>query len=720
MKSFGSHKYWFEITKLFCICVTTVLIAQADGSTLFRGWQTVGPSGGDVRTIVVDPRDKDHLFITTLDGQVYTSLDAGTSWRFLVNFNRPQMVLDNLIVDPRDSKIIYTSGFRGLKDPGGFFKSIDGGLSWKEAKDLKNEAIHALVQSSLDPNLLLAGTVREVWISRNAGDDWKKMESTSSVAPYDIDSLAIDPRNVNVMYAGTFWRPYKTVDGGKNWKLISTGMIDDSDVFTVDIDPRNPDNIFASACSGIYYSSNRGENWAKVNGIPSTSRRTRDLLQHPSIPGTVYAATTEGFWMSQNNGKSWSITTPKQLEINSIAVHPDAPNRVYIATNNYGVMISNDGGKSFAINNGNFTSRMTTSIVADSERPNRVYAATNNTATGGGFVFISDDGGATWKPSTKNLSVIRISPTGFLQDGKNPNLIYLGTNHGIYRSVDRGLSWAEISPARTTRKTPAPARKKTVLKTASAKASMEPTPPPTVNAAGKISALTLKINQMIFTGDGKGGIIAATDSGLYRTYDINSGWEKIPFPAGTDPQVLAVATSNGAPGTIWAGTPTSGLLVSRDNGLTWEKLTGSTKAGIPISSIAVSPQDSSVIYVGTLQTFYMSRDNGKSWNRRGGSLPVGNYTSILINPNNPNEVFVGSGMDTAGGIFQSVDGGENWKRLDSKDDILPSRRIRTMAFDAKNTNKLFVGTHSGGIFRIERDPVTATDNAGSRPRIAGF
>src|SRR5262249_27350288 len=155
----------------------------------------------------------------------------------------------------------------------------------------------------------------------------------------------------------TFWRPYKTTDGGKTWKLISTGMIDDSDVFTMDIDPRNHENIFASACSGIYFSANKGENWVKVNGIPSSSRRTRDLMQHPSIPGTVYAATTEGFWMSQNNGKSWSLTTPKELEINSIAVHPDAPNRVYIATNNYGLMISNDGGKNFTINNGNFTSR---------------------------------------------------------------------------------------------------------------------------------------------------------------------------------------------------------------------------------------------------------------------------------------------------------------------------------------------------------------------------
>jgi photosystem II stability/assembly factor-like uncharacterized protein len=720
MNALYNRKHWMNIIKLFSICLLFTVIVKANDGGAFKGGQTVGPSGGDVRTIVVDPKDKDHLFITTLDGQVYTSTDAGNNWQFLVNFNRAQLILDNLIVDSRDSKIIYTSGYRGVKDPGGFFKSIDGGVNWKESKDLKDEAIHALVQSSLDPNILLAGTIRGVWISRNSGDDWEKIEAASKVSPIDVDSVAIDPRNINTIYAGTFWRPYKTTDGGKNWKLISTGMIDDSDVFTVDIDPRNPDNIFASACSGIYYSSNKGENWSKVNGIPSTSRRTRDLLQHPSVAGTVFAATTEGFWMSKNNGKSWSLTTSKELEINSITVHPDAPDRIFIATNNYGVMISNDGGKSFAINNGNFTSRMTTAITTDIEKPNRIYAATNNTATGGGFVFISDDGGVTWKPSVKNLSIIRISPTVFLQDRKNPNMIYLGTNHGLYRSIDRGISWNEVTaPKPVTTGKRAPVKRKIVPKKAVVK-PIEPIVTAIAAPPAKLPVLTEQINNLIFTEDGKNGIIAATNSGLYRTYDISAGWERIPFGDGIDSQVFAVATSISEPQTLWVGTPTTGVIVSRDNGVTWEKTSDSIKnKQIPISAIAVNPQNPSVVYVGTQQTFYISRDNGKNWVRKGAGLPIGNFSSILINPGNPNEIFVGNALDINGGLYQSSDGGDTWKRLDTKDESLPSRRIRTIAFDPKNANRIFAGTHSGGIFRIERTPVTASEDAATRPRIAG-
>jgi len=174
-----------------------------------------------------------------------------------------------------------------------------------------------------------------------------------------------------------------------NWRLIKAGMIDDSDVFAITVNSNNRNHIFASACSGIYESLNGGEQWKKIQGIPSTSRRTRALIQHPSIPGTVYAGTTQGFWMSTNGGKNWSMTTNRNLEINSIAVHPAAPSKVFIGTNNYGVMVSNDGGKSFVPSNTNLTSRLTYAVVTDATQPGRLYATTQNTATSGGFVFYS-------------------------------------------------------------------------------------------------------------------------------------------------------------------------------------------------------------------------------------------------------------------------------------------------------------------------------------------
>lgn len=703
------------IAALICFSNVSSLIANETISDpiKFGDWKIVGPEGGDVRVVTIDPKDKNRLYVSTLDGQVHTSADGGVTWRLLANLNRPQLVLDQLVVDLRDSKTIYASGHRH-KAPGGFFKTTDGGETWKEAKELKNESIHSMTQSTLDPNIILAGTINGVWVSKNSGDDWTKI-SSPTMPTSAIDSLAIDPRTNDTIYAGTWWRAYKTTDAGKNWRLIKEGMIDDSDVFAVTIDKANPDHIVASACSGIYESQNAGEKWAKIQGIPSQSRRTRDILQHPSRPGTIYAATTEGFWMTTDGGKTWAMTSQRNLEINSIAVHPDNPDKVFIGTNNYGVMVSNDGGRNFKQTNDNFSSRFTYTINTDIENSNRVYATTHNTATGGGFVFISNDSGTTWQQA-KNLDVARVSPQAFLQDRANPNTIYLGTNVGLFRSLDRGLSWTQILPPKSSK------RKTSTRRSSKSKTAVKTTGPELIPALGE------KIKVLTRTEDGKNGMLAGTDKGIYRTYDLSKGWEKMSFGEGINDDVFAITTTSLQPETIWAGTATAGVLVSRDNGKTWQKAyndkSSSVPENVPISSIAVDPADADRIYVGTSQTFYLSRDGGKKWQRRGGNLPLGNFTSILINPNNSKEIFVSSSLETDGGIYFSDNAGNTWKRLDSKEMNLPSRRVWGLAFDPNDANRIFAGTHSSGVYKIERTVKTASnetvkpnDNL-SRPRVS--
>ncbi len=685
-------------------------------SVKFNDWEVVGPSGGDVRVVTVDPRDKDKLYISTLDGQIHTSADGGKTWRLLVNFNRPQLILDQLFVDSRDSTIIYASGHRH-KEPGGFFKTTDGGATWKESKDLRKESIHSMVQSVKDPNIIMVGTTEGVWMSKNSGDDWKKVSNT--VIP-TVDSLAIDPRNPNTIFAGTWWRAYKSTDSGKNWNLIKNGMIDDSDVFAITIDSKDPDHIIASACSGIYESKNNGELWAKVNGIPSQSRRTRDIVQNPAIPGTIYAATTEGFWMTTNGGRSWAMTSRRDLEINSIAVHPDAPEKIFIGTNNYGVMVSNDGGKNFVPTNDNFTSRFAYSVTPDIELSNRMYATTQNTTTGGGFFFISNDGGNSWNQA-KSLDVSRISPFAVIQDRADTNILYLATNVGMFKSIDRGNAWTQIVVPK-----PEPAKK--TRGKSSKRGSAKAVPVAKVETAAVdpelIPVLEDKVKVLSYTQDGQNGILAGTDKGLYRSYDISKGWKKIPLGEDVAPNIFVIYTSLEQPETIWIGTAVSGVQVSRDNGETWNKVGGTATSiplGVPVSSIVIDPKNTNNMYVGTSQTFFLSHDGGKNWARRGGNLPLGNYTSILINPNNSSEIYTSSALEADGGIFYSEDSGMNWKRIDTKDLKLPSHRVWSMIFDPTDSNRIFAGTHSSGVYKIQRKSSTSSASATetiTRPRIS--
>src|SRR5213080_2958608 len=63
--------------------------AESSGTPYSAEWKITGPTGGDVRGLVVDPNDADRFYIGTLDGQIYTSTDGAHNWRLLVNFNRP-------------------------------------------------------------------------------------------------------------------------------------------------------------------------------------------------------------------------------------------------------------------------------------------------------------------------------------------------------------------------------------------------------------------------------------------------------------------------------------------------------------------------------------------------------------------------------------------------------------------------------------------------------
>src|SRR5207244_6991016 len=150
-----------------------------DGAAYTNDWRITGPSGGDVRALVVDPSDPDRFYFGTLDGQIYTSRDGARNWRLLYNFNRPRLFVDHIIVDPRNSKVIYVATHRH-KDPGGFFKSTDGGITWKESPELRNEALHSLTQSERNPDILVAGTFNGIFKSNDSGETWTPLQTSTT------------------------------------------------------------------------------------------------------------------------------------------------------------------------------------------------------------------------------------------------------------------------------------------------------------------------------------------------------------------------------------------------------------------------------------------------------------------------------------------------------------------------------------------------------------
>lgn len=214
------------------------------------------------------------------------------------------------------------------------------------------------------------------------------------------------------------------------------------------------------------------------------------------------------------------------------------------------------------------------------------------------------------------------------------------------------------------------------------------------------------VNALIHTADAdqRPGFLAATNAGLYRSFDPAKGWQKLPYDLSFDSRTTCISNNLKAPETIWVGTASSGILVSHDAGTTWKKVDG-IPTEFPVNTVVQDPQKPNYVYVGTKQSLYISHDGGETWNRRGGNLPFGDFTSILVNPRNSDEIFAGNAYqisDVGGGVYRSTNGGTTWARIDSKDHRLPSQRIWALAFDANDQNILFVGSHSAGIYVVPR------------------
>ncbi len=228
---------------------------------------------------------------------------------------------------------------------------------------------------------------------------------------------------------------------------------------------------------------------------------------------------------------------------------------------------------------------------------------------------------------------------------------------------------------------------------------------PTV--AARVPTISDPINALVQFRDRTGhtGVLAATNSGLYRTLNPAQGWDRISYGRGLDPRTTSISTSAQDPSVIFVGTTTSGALVSRDAGETWQPVSGVPTTS-PVNIIVQDQQRPAFVYVGTKQAFYLSHDGGDHWSRRGGNLPFGDFTSILINPRNSSEIFAGNAYQNdqnaefGGGVYRSADGGTTWARIDSRERHLPSMRIWALAFDAGNQNTLFVGSHSAGIYVV--------------------
>ncbi len=411
------------------------------GAARAATWFPLGPFGGDARSFAIDPADSRHLFLGTATGWIYDSRDGGEHWTRVAQISkRNDLVIDHILADRTNPKRLIVGAYTvDHLDDGGIFISEDYGNHWYSQAEMRGQSVRSLARSVSDPKQIVAGTVSGgIFRTKDDGTHWQRISPEGSTEIKEVQSIAIDPANPDVIYAGTWHLPWKTTDGGKTWSNIKEGIIDDSDVFSIIVDPKNSDVVYASACSGIYKSVNGGEMFHKVQGIPSTARRTRKLEQDPGNLDIVFAGTTEGLYRTVDAGTKWDRITSGNVIVNDVYVDPKNSNHVLIATDRGGVYRSEDAGGNFEASNEGFSARQVTAYTADSQHPGTVYVGVvNDKATGG--VFQSTDGGVRWQQQSEGLGGRDVFSLLSLGDGT----LLAGTGHGVFRLQDG--SWSDSS-----------------------------------------------------------------------------------------------------------------------------------------------------------------------------------------------------------------------------------------------------------------------------------
>ncbi len=726
-----------------------------------RRWEITGPFGGDVRSLVVAPDHSDLFYLGTSDGQLFRSTDAASSWqRIKPGIGKRGLSIDNLVIDPRNPQVMYAAAWAvtpNMSSEMGVFKSIDGGQNWQLLGKTKGLHILSLTIAPSDSNYILAGSKTGLYRSTDAGNDWELVDTSAYPEIKNINSVACDPQNPQVIYSGTHHLAWKSLDSGQTWKLIQKGVLDDSDIMGITVDPKDAKLVFINACSGIYRSESAGEKWTKVPGIPFSARRTYALLPHPTNPKIIFAGTSEGLWRTKDGGKRWMLLTPKTVVLRAVVVHPDKPNRVIIATDDFGIQISDDLGDSFVAANNGFIHRYVLAFMSDATERGRILASVYHDANAGS-VFASTDSGETWEPSSKGLGPRDVFALHQSED--NPSVIYAGTNNGVYRSTDRGASWGfvgkevvkEETPAKKpTKKKSSPKRRAQLINTGEETPSLKlaslpkalgryqtqaiqksstnksagnkpltpqskssskakpaeavapkkkpaknPTPPPPAETFDPLHVnVVSQVDDIAeyYDSEGRRVLLAAAMDGLYKTVDETQGWEKVAI-TGYDfsGRVYAVSTHKQTPAKIYVGTR-HGLFISKDFGATWEFAEKGPTAEETVKSIAIAINDPDNLLIGTSQFVYRSTNGGRTWVRKGGGLVAGDYTSVVINPNNPDEMMVTE--FSRGGIYRSKDKGVLWERIDAD---LPSRQVWALMFDPFERNRVYAGSFSSGVY----------------------
>ncbi|MEY2486262.1 MAG: hypothetical protein QOH39_1910 [Verrucomicrobiota bacterium] len=432
--------------------------------------------------VAIAPSDakRVYAFVESPDSALFVSNDAGQTWERRDKSTwmvwRP-FYFANLIVDPKNPDRLF-------KTDGALIMSEDGGKSFSTVGGFQGAHgdVHDVWIDPTNSQTVFSGDDGGMWYSYNGGSKWWKGENLPVSQFYHVSVDENDPYRV---YGGlqdnSCWVGESEYPGGitnAQWENLYNG-----DGFFTFPDPADADYVYAEFQGGIVARVNRRTHEARnIQPKPNYKEKLRfnwntPMAWSPTEKGTIYIG-AQFLFRSRDHGQTWDRISPdlttndpdKQKQeqsggvtidnsaaemhttIYSISESPKDKSVIWAGTDDGNLQLTRDGGKTWnnLVNNiaGLPKNSWVSWVQASNFDAGTAYASFDRHTFGdfAPYVFRTTDFGATWAPLVRPEEVkgVRGYAHVIKEDIVQPNLLFLGTEFGLYVSIDTGKTWAQF------------------------------------------------------------------------------------------------------------------------------------------------------------------------------------------------------------------------------------------------------------------------------------
>jgi photosystem II stability/assembly factor-like uncharacterized protein len=397
--------------------------------------------------------------------EMWRSDDGGKNWRKVSPDSSdvgggPAYYYQQVRINPQDPEHVYVLGQR-------MWETVDGGKNWRRPFNFGGDN-HAMWINPKDPKHMLLGYDHGMGVTYDGGQNWYHPDDQPLAQFYAVGLDMEYPYNIygGLQDNGSVKGPSTKRDGSpirlEDWKRVGGG-----DGMYNEVDPSDSRWLYNESQFGPLTRIDQVTGKRKSIAYRNQDRKMRwnwcaPILISPHNSSTIYHAGNKVV-KSTNRGESWKVisedlTTQDSAKIigtgniqyctiTTIDESPLKEGVIWVGTDDGNVQLTKDGGKNWTLLNDKITGNpgyWVSRVTASHHHPGKAYL----TYTGyrrddfRAFVFVTEDYGETWTSLSGDLpdesvNVIREDPV-------NPNLLFVGTDMGVYGSIDGGKNWTSM------------------------------------------------------------------------------------------------------------------------------------------------------------------------------------------------------------------------------------------------------------------------------------